>query len=273
MTRLLAFLLLVLLAATGHAQIDKMDSQYVITASGTLEIDPAGKVHAFELSTRLDPQIADAIQRRVDGWRFQPILVDGRPVIASTQVHLTLEARADDNQVGLWINDVIFGSLMQGTDDARRRTIRYPVPALRAGLGARVMLAVRADAAGKVLEIHPYQTSLSRELSDRQASRYRQAFEKAATRAIREWEFESAESIDGVPAGGSFMVPIEFQLLSSPVASLDGTWRAYVPGPISEPAWADVEQSTEQLAALAANESLPLNSRFRLVEDVRGSRL
>ena len=55
-----------------------------LTARGEIQIAPDGHVSDYELKTKLAPSVAQALDRAVRGWRFEPVLVDGRAVAAKT---------------------------------------------------------------------------------------------------------------------------------------------------------------------------------------------
>jgi hypothetical protein len=254
---LLATLLPALLAAAEP-------NQYVLSATGSVEIGPDGAVHDYALDNELAPPIAAAIDRHVRGWRFEPVTVDGRPVIAKSRMRLGLSAVPVGEDLQLRVDHVSFGGAAEPSDEVKREhPLRYPRQALEARLGARVLLAVRTDEHGNVVEVHPYQTSLSRRMSDAEARRWRGVFEKAAAGTVAKWTFAPGQIVDGAPVAGTFIMPFEFTIGSRPLDP--DAWRAYVPGPVSPAPWFSVApDQSARVAALAEGESVSLDSRLVL---------
>ena len=65
---------------------------YEITASGDLEIGPDGRVHHYELDQSQPAPIEAALAKGIAQWRFAPVLVEGRPVIAVTRMRMRIAA-------------------------------------------------------------------------------------------------------------------------------------------------------------------------------------
>ncbi|MFI4970195.1 MAG: hypothetical protein ACHP7D_08300, partial [Lysobacterales bacterium] len=60
-------------------------------ADGEVQIAPDGHVSDYLLKSKLSKPLTVLIDRAVRSWLFEPILVDGKPVIAKTAIHLRLE--------------------------------------------------------------------------------------------------------------------------------------------------------------------------------------
>lgn len=244
------------------------DVEYTLQAKGEIEIGPDGSVRDYSLETKLTPAVADRVDRSVRGWRFEPITVDGRPVIARTRMTIGLRAEPVEGGYRLHVADVWFGTGSVYSSD--NRVPHYPEAALRERLGAEVLLVVRLDPSGSVIDIHPYQTSLSEKISERRAELWRKVFEKSSIQAVKTWKFDPTEIIDGKPTESSVIVPVHYRI--SPSASLDdGRWSALVPGPIKPAPW--VESATVDaptIAGLANGEAASLTSRFKLRDEVIG---
>lgn len=94
-------LTLAMLASAGvhaGAKDEAAQGEAVLTlrVDGELSIDPEGKVADYRIRTKLDPQLERLVRRAVPSWRFKPILVDGKPVIASSPMRITLSAEEMD---------------------------------------------------------------------------------------------------------------------------------------------------------------------------------
>lgn len=242
------------------------EPSFELTAVGTIEVAPDGSVHAYDLETKLGSDVETLVERTVRTWRFEPVLVDGRAVIAKTRMRLELVAEPVDDGYALRVDDVFFGSV-----DARNNTPpTFPTTPLREGVGARVILVLQLDATGKVAQIHVEQVSLTKNAGWR-AKALQAHFIAASRRAAATWTYNIEEFVDGEPAPTTLVrVPIEYSLRES------GGWterQAYVPGPIHPMPWADTDEgiTQEQLDGLAQGDAQPLGSRVRLKDDVVGS--
>jgi hypothetical protein len=246
------------------------DLEHRISVTGRIAIDPEGRVTEQSLETPLPEAISEAVQRRIAAWRFEPVKVDERAVVATTRMDLSLRLVEADDQFDLFVDSVHFGSPAPHPNQQRGRgSIRYPSSMLQRRVGGRVVLAVRLDADGSVAELRPYQTSLSvRTGSEREAERFRAALEQASMRAAAHWQFDMSERIDGEAHGATVMVPIEFRIVERGAPTRPGSWHTLVPGPVHAVPW---QQQDERLAidvsTLGHGEAMAVNSRFRLLDE------
>ena len=257
--------LFVLLIAGGSIANAGSKEFIRLDADGEIKIDPTGHVSDYHLESKLSPQIATLVDRQVHGWAFEPVLVGGKPVFAKTALHLQLTAEpTQGDNFALRISSVRFGDI----ERMGGQLPTYPPAAARAGLSALVMLRVRLDEHGKVVEVAPYQTSLSRPAaSERIADEWRRMFEKASVEAARTWHYRLAEIVDGKPASVDAILPIAFHMGTS----APDEWRAYVRGPVREISWHKDSAGLErdQLAATDGSTAVA-ESRFHLKSDVIG---
>ena len=130
---------------------------------GDIEIDRDGSVREYTVSSKLAPALQRVVEKHVREWAFEPIAVDGNPVIATTAVRLQLRAVPTADDYRLQVESVSFGEARAG----KTLPPRYPAAAVSAGIGARVLLQAKLDPQGRVVAVHPYQTSLSGPESDR----------------------------------------------------------------------------------------------------------
>ena len=266
-------LILMLCSFTILADEKLSDAELRLSVEGTIEIDPEGRVHDYTIETRLTSSIRDYVDQRVRQWRFEPITVDGRAVIAKTRMRLNLLAQTMGESYVLHVHSVHFGAPTSRERDRSR--LRFPPKALRERLGAHVMLALRIDADGNVVDAHPYQTNLSRAMDKNQAARWRRMFEAVAIKAAKRWTYEPSEHIDGAATSATVFAPFEFRIVGD-----DGSqwashyWRIFVPGPVAPIPWQQDEmQLAERLDQLKDGETLAVSSRFRLIDDVVGAAL
>lgn len=239
-----------------------------ITATGEIQIAPDGHVNDYQLKSDLAPTVAALVDRTVRGWHFEPVVVDGRPVIAKTTmtIHLHGEPVSDDSY-SLSIASVNFGTLTRAKMDPPK----YPVDAARVGLGARVILDLLIDVDGKVVEAVVHQTSLDkRARNEHEAEAWREQFEKASIKAAKHWRYAPSEFVDGKPMSNRYAIaPIEFGISNH--ASI-----AYLPGPVHAAPWTKTNGGSKdegRFAQLSDGETVSTNSHFRLKDDVIGKTL
>jgi hypothetical protein len=270
------FWILLVLTLMAHSALSddvKRNVELRLSVDGMIEIDPEGRVHDYSIETDMAPAIRNHVDQRVRQWRFEPITVDGRAVIATTRMRMELLATPDGDQYRLLVDDVHFG--IAKTDESTHRAPRYPEAALRARLGARVVLVLRTDAHGRVTDVHPYQTSLTqRRIQGRSVEGWRQLFEKAAMDAVANWTYEPDEHVDGEPVDSTRATSIEFRITGSRTKTSEPGWQAYVPGPVTRAPWQpEGMQGEDRLETLKDGEALAVASRFRLLDSVVGNAL
>lgn len=268
--RTLTLLMLLVFTLAVHAERPK--PEFSMNATGELTIAPDGSVKSWKMdSTRLSADVQSLLERNVATWRFEPILKDGTPVAARTRMSLNLEALPQGDGYVMKVTHVYFGNL---TARAKNTPPKYPASAIRAGVGARVMLAVKLDDRGNVVAMHPQQTSLSAKGTAAQERRYRSLFEQASMKAVSQWKYTPGESIGGVPVGSSFLVPLEFTIVPTGEGRPKNAWRAYSPGPITPAPWVDAASvAALDGDGLADGQAAALDSPFRLRSEVIGKAL
>lgn len=265
MSRILSFALLVFATASSAlAATSPSDIEYSIQLTGDIEVAPDGSVHAYTLDEGLKPVVEKLVSANIESWKFQPILVDGRPVIARTRLRMMLKAVPAAEGYALEVGNVWFG---EPTRKSQLTPPRYPKAAAREGIGARVVLVLRLDAQGEVADLHVEQTSLSKEVGGKTGDRWRRMFEKATVASASEWKFDVSEIIDGAPAeSSSVRVPVDFMMGDKRVV-----WQGIVPGPVVPAPWVDQQPSLATSPDdLGAGDMQPLDSRFRLQTQVVG---
>lgn len=184
---------------------DLADPVYSTRVDSTIEIGPDGRVQRYEPATALKEPLADRVRALAEALRFEPVLVDGRPVIARTRMRLHLVAEPiGDGQLQVGIDHVGFPDedgetrVPAGTPEnpyihgiAQRMPLSYPPGALRMGLSGRVMVALRLAPDGSVVDAVPRQSALYlAKGANRDLARGLAILERAATQAVRRWRFD-----------------------------------------------------------------------------------
>ncbi|HEY2396664.1 MAG TPA: hypothetical protein VGH81_11900 [Rudaea sp.] len=247
-----------------------------MSADGEIQIAPDGSVSDYRLRSQLVPAVADLVDHDVRRWTFEPVIVDGVAVVAKTTMHLGLKAEPVEgkNSYRMRITQVHFGEPQR---NGKMRPPRYPIEAVQAHLGAKVLLAVRLDENGQVLDAQAYQTSLdARPRSDSDAEHWRRVFEQASIAAAKSWRYDMTETVNGKRIGTNAIVPVVFTVrdVGAPAPSA-GRWKAYLPGPAHPAPWMNEHPlaDTRDLSTLREDEAVSLDSRFHLKDDVVGKAL
>lgn len=258
--------LFALLASTLLVGVARADGDAVyLDVAGTLEVAPDGSVHDYTLETELDPDVAALVDSTLRGWKFEPVLVEGKPVTATTRMLLELEAVPHDDGYGLRVSDLVLGT----PDPVDLPPPAYPREALRNDIGAQVSMVLDVDADGSVRDVHVEQVSLSGGPGKR-ADFYRERFADAVRKTALQWSYAMGEHVDGGPVAGRFRVPVTFEPGGS------GDWverQEYVPGPYHPSPWADANRSTPGAESLDNGVAQPLAPQVKLSEDVIGTEL
>jgi len=265
-----------LISAMAPALAGQSAPTLEMSADGEVQIGVDGHVTDYRLQSKLPDALARLIDHDVRGWRFEPVLVDGVPVVAKTAMHLDLKAEpAANDSYTMRIANVTFGEPRRSQDHERPPV--YPAAAVSVRLGAKVLLYVRLDEHGKAVEVQPYQTSLdARASSENEAEHWRKLFEKASVTAAKSWQFDLSETVNGHPIGTTVIVPIVYNVVGGGRQKPGpGEWKPYLPGPVHPAPWMPSEQGTDNrdLSALKDGQALSLDSRFRLKDDVIGKTL
>ncbi len=247
-----ALVSVVAFAAPAPAGKRVVEASMLVT--GSIVIAPDGSVRSYGVDKpdKLAPTISSLIDETVRAWKFVPVVMDGRPVTAQTKMHLRLiGASTADGNYALRVAGASFTGDMpaeyeQSDDKAfRRLPPRYPVGALRAGVGATVYLVVKVGSQGQVLDAAAEQVNLDTLGTVRQMAGLRDAFAKASVSAALRWTYPPPTS--GVVSGDAYVVvrvPVTFTVSRSGARPVDdyGRWHTYVRGPREVVPWLDVTQ-------------------------------
>lgn len=295
-------LTLAMLASAGvhaGAKDEAAQGEAVLTlrVDGELSINPEGKVADYRIITKLDPQLERLVRRAVPGWRFKPILVDGKPVIASSPMRITLSAEEMDQGYKVVVDNVVFRpntreewEAEQASRRARPRMSvageappsmvwitpnslqppKYPSGMQRSGVEGIVVLILRLHPDGTVAEVFASQSSLLNvKGSGGLLDRARLMLERSAAAAAKRWTFTvAAEDPAAMSAAAlTVMVPVDYSL-GNPAAGpelLTGTWRHEFRGPNQQAPWLPAGNARKiGVSDLTGNEILAGVSPFAL---------
>lgn len=265
MFRVMLGVLLLMASAIGQAEESSKVAMFEMNVRGGIEIGPEGRITAHSLRGKVSPFVRDLIAKQLQQWQFQPVEIDGRPVIAKTKLRLALSAELQgEDRYRLTIRDVWFGEPERAH---RMSPPEYPAEALRAGIGAKVVLVLKLDGEGKVLDAFARQTSLTHSGREKIVQGWRKRFEDVSLRAAKRWRFVPGEQVNGVAVEAYVAVPVVFSMAGSQVKG----WSAYVPGPINPAPWPEDGARLADTSGLEDGDMMPLDSRFKLKNDVIGT--
>ena len=246
-------------AQNARAARKQIEGSMLVT--GRVTITQAGTVGDWTIDRREDlpPAVLNVIDASAPGWRFEPILVDGKPAHGSARMGLRMVAeRVDDERFRVSIRDGYFGreaARMTGEADVRRDSSadaaptdqvssvrmsapRYPDLALAAGVTGTVYLVLRIGPSGEVMDAVPEQVNLRVVGLEREMVRMREMLAKSALAAARRWQFHPPTSGEGAQEPFWLVrVPVDYRIHGVGQPEEYGRWEVYVPGPRMPVPW------------------------------------
>lgn len=291
----------VLALGTAHAASDPApvqgESVLTLRVDGELTIGPEGGVDDYRIRTKLDPQVEALVKRAVPTWRFKPILVDGKPAIATSPMRITLAAEEVAQGYRVTVDNVVFQPNTREQYEAELASQKahprmsvageapepqvwisskslkppgYPYGLMRSGVEGIVLLNLRLNPDGTVAEVFAAQSSLLN-VKGREAllDRARAMLERNAGDVAKRWTFQvEAENLAGLSAEDlTVRVPVSYTLGKSGEAAdgLAGKWRHEFRGPNLTAPWLAADQAAKVgVSDLAGNEMLAGVSPFEL---------
>ncbi len=205
---LLACASLSTIAATEAPPIE-LEQALTLRVDGELTIDPNGVPTSYVVQTPLPQALAVSLQRQVHSWRFDPILIDGKPVTAKAWMHVTLGATGADDAMNVSVENVTFpqktGAVPDQTQPVNLSCERpgtppvYPRDELFSGTEARVAVQIEVGLDGTVQRASIAQTSLLQAGDAVYSSRSKIAhFEKATLKAAKTWQCQVTTQSEGL---------------------------------------------------------------------------
>ena len=247
--------------------------------TGHVDVDRSGQVtaHVLDKQDQLPAYVVSLIQRALPEMRFEPVLVDGAPVLARAKMSLRMVATpADKGNMNLRIAGAHFGEEeIAGTSAESVRSIemkppRYPMSVLDMGGKGTVYLLVRVGRDGRVADVAAEQVNLTAVGNGREMRVIRERLAKAAVDGAREWRF--APPTQGEAVSSEYWVvrvPVDFQLGGDRTAGY-GQWSTYHPGEQTRPSWAAPTPPGFSPDTLVAGGVTPEVSRFKLLTPLEG---
>lgn len=257
-------LMLALLATTAFAAgpgAVRKQAEASMLVTGRIVVEPDGSVSRWEIDQRdkLPEPVSALIDRAAPQWKFEPVLVDGRPARVEAQMSLRVVAnRQDDGGYQVSIRSSYFGDEAKGAEGLAKegradevvrpiqmRPPSYPEKAVRAGIRGTVYLVLQIDREGAVGDAFVEQVNLRNVSNERHMGEMRAMLARSAVSAARKWTFSTPTA--GEYADNqywSIRVPVSYMYHGEREAAY-GQWEAYIPGPRQRAPWAEEEPGSD----------------------------
>ncbi|WP_203323800.1 energy transducer TonB [Pseudoxanthomonas beigongshangi] len=245
------------------------DAGLRLPVNGEIGIDPTGAVFDYRIDTELTPEVKSLVERSVRQWKFEPVLRDGKATHAKARVHLTLIAREVTEGFQLQVEDVRFSGYR---DAVSMKPPRYPKQAAINGVGGDVLVAVRVDASGKVIDAVAVQTSWPyKKVAAKAAEKWGALLETASVEAAREWTFEPVDTALHEQGDTTLIVPISYRMnVDRPPRE---GWHYESAGPARPIPWLAPSRQAFDASGLKDGEVLALDYSVKLKTPVVGTAL
>ncbi len=257
-------------AVSGNTAAARKQLESSLQVSGTITIARDGSVqsHRLDPGAPLGGELTRFLDASIGKWRFEPVLVDGRVVIAKVPMHLRLIAKAaGDGRSSISIASTYFGSSdeVAATDHPRSAKLappKFPQDALSMGGKGTVYLIVQVGRDGKVANVDAEQVNLRVLGNAREMDALRKSFTTAAVRAGKQWTFVIPTTGESAKEEAWLVrVPVDFMLTEQ--GQKPGKrvgWDTYIPGPRNT----GVPWAQEKLRTAARPDALPNDGIYPL---------
>lgn len=229
---LAAFLSLLLAASGSHAatqpSLPTLEAPvYATHVDSEIDVGRDGSITRYEPVTPIKGPLASRLRAVVERFRFHPVLVDGTPVPARSRMRIRLVAKPTaDGDVQVSIERVGFPGVENpdGTSGsehgmvrgvAKRVDVTYPYKVLKLGVTGRVVVAVRLDRGGHVVDAVARQSALFNTTGrEKVLAGALEALERNAVEAIRQWRFKMDIPDSSHPEADELtgLVPVTFAI-------------------------------------------------------------
>jgi len=231
--------------AQSRAEIRKtVEASMVLT--GTMDITPTGAVEALHLDKEdeVDASALESARKLVSGWRFEPVIRDGKAVPARAPVRMRLLAQqTGDGGLSISVASAKFddGSETEiRTDSVQARKLtppKFPEKLFYMGGLGEVTLLLEIGRDGRPQNVAVEQVNLRVILREHLMKRVRDGFMKASVDAAKRWEFDIPTTGEYADAESwTVRIPVNYGT-SREAAERYGQWQAYVPGPKFPAEW------------------------------------
>ena len=242
-------LLPVLAGAATRSDIRKQ-IEYSMLVQGAIETDVGGNVSAVTVDKpeKFPKGLAEYVQQHVSGWKFEPVLVDGKPMRARSQMSLLVVAkRPDKDTISIRIRNANFDGDGKGPQEGevlsalQKTPPLYPESVAAAGVSGTVYVVVKVGPDGNVQDAVVEQVNLRALGKEKVMAAWRSALSDSALKAARGWKFKPPTR--GGQASASYWsarTPISFMIVGTDPDRY-GKWQVHLPGPRQTIPWFNSE--------------------------------
>ena len=284
---LLALLTTTALAA-GKSVIPKQ-AEMSMLVTGTVRVELDGSVSGWEIDQRekLPDFVVSLLEKSAPVWRFEPVLVDGRPRKAEARMSLRVVANpVEGGAYRVAIRSAYFGEqamsqersaqgATHGITAIRKDPPHYPIDAARTGAEGTVYLILKLGRSGAVEDVAVERIDLKTIGTERQIQWMRETLRKPSMIAARKWTFRvptAGENAD--KAYWSVRVPVKYSLPNADGTSDEvqyGQWEVLIPGPQQNIPWiAEQAGAGDSPEALVAGQVYEVGKGLKLLTPLQG---
>lgn len=251
-------------ATTAFADDLGKDFEASMVVTGTITVNPDGSVNSYTLDQpdKLPPAATQVASATLPKWKFQPVLEDGKPVMAKSSMSVRIVAHPIDAQhATVSITGASFGRDASQRKDspecesgecliAKLRTLPpYPIEGLRNQLSGTVYLVQEIGRDGHVVRQAIKQVNLR----SRWYASSAKMFADASLEVARDWTYSVPTSGDEAKRDHWIVsIPVDFTLGGTYAY---GQWEPYIPGPVKIIPWAT--DDTNHVAANGSSDAIP----------------
>lgn len=229
--------------------------EHSLLVKGEIETDAQGEVSSVtvEKPEKFPPGLVDYVTQQASRWKFEPVLVDGKPMRARSAMSLLVVAtKLPDKQVSIGIRNASFGRQMprQGeyVSPLDMKAPVYPRGLAAKGVSGTVYVLLKIGRDGSVQDAAVEKVNLRVLAKEHVMESWRAALSESALETLRTWRF-------AIPASGrhaddqAWLVwaPVDFGLYNDNGKRVDangnlttdsyGKWKTYVRGPSQPIRW------------------------------------
>lgn len=176
------------------------DDSRLLTVTYALDLDSDGRIRALEPTQPLPQDVADALEREIRNWQFEPAHVGTQAKDIRTFLRIGVEV--PDSR----FDRIAVLSATTGPAPEHVPAPAYPNHALRRGVNGVVVLELAVGSDGLVRKVDTFGRYDRTELP----------LAMAAQEAARAWRF-TPERVDGRPVASTVLMPVCF-VISEPTA-------------------------------------------------------
>lgn len=270
--------------AHGGVDAAKRSVEASMLVTGEIAVNPDGRVYGYSLDQRdeLPPAVVKLISEALPNWKFTPVEVQGKPVLAKALMSLRIVAHQSspghffagiegaafgiDAEEGRPFPECAHGACLTYR---KHQPPDYPADLAQEGVSGTVYVEVEVNRQGQVVDAAVRQIDLRKLADSTQLARWRSDFEHATMGAVHKWTFNVPTTGEGAKQSQWFViVPVNYVLTAygHSLAPGYGQWDAYVPGPIQVLPWAS--QGAPRTASRGSADAIP-DTGEPFIEDPR----